>query len=143
MPLSPTGSHSAPLPNAPEDSSHLGFQRRHWRLPFIPQRLLIIGGGNHRPGDGPQVYKALGSEITLVEMREQLIPQADKDLVQPLLQKLKQHYRIITDSRVSGVAAKDSGVQVALAGSHGEGTGEYDAVLVAIGRRPNTKENRP
>ena len=133
-----TGSHSAPLPNAPEDS-RIWDSSDALALPFIPQRLLIIGGGIIGL-EMAQVYKALGSEITLVEMREQLIPQADKDLVQPLLQKLKQHYRIITDSRVSGVAAKDSGVQVALAGSHGEGTGEYDAVLVAIGRRPNTKE---
>ncbi len=133
-----TGSHSIPLPNAPDDS-RIWDSSDALALSFIPQRLLIIGGGIIGL-EMAQIYNALGSEITLVEMRDQFIPQADKDLVQPLLQKLKQQYKIKTETRVMDLVAKDSGIKVDLAGSHGDETGEYDAVLVAIGRRPNTKE---
>lgn len=133
-----TGSHSAPLPDAPDDP-RIWDSRDASALPFVPKRLLIIGGGIIGL-EMAEVYSALGAEITLVEMQTQIIPQADQDLVQPLLQKLKQQYRIITDTRVTAIVARDSGIQVDLAGTGGAETAEFDAVLVAIGRRPNTSE---
>jgi dihydrolipoamide dehydrogenase len=131
-----TGSHPAPLPDAPDDY-RVWNSRDALALPFLPRRLLIVGGGIIGL-EMAQVYSALGAEITLVEMRDQLIPPADKDVVQPLFQKLKKKYRIFTGTGVAGITARDSGLQVRFGKDDQEETGEFDAVLAAIGRKPNT-----
>ena len=131
-----TGSHPFVLPGSPDD-------RRIWdsttvlALKFIPKRLMIIGGGIIGL-EMAQVYSAFGSEITLVEMLDHILPPADKDLVQPLFLKLKKRYRIHTRTKVTAITAKKSGVEVSFSGADGSETGQYDAVLVAVGRRPNS-----
>lgn len=131
-----TGSHASFLPGAPDDP-------RIWDsddaldLSYVPKRLLIVGGGIIGL-EMAQVYSSLGSAITIVEMCDQLIPPADPDLVQPLLRKLKDKYRFLTGTRIVEIFARDSGIQVGFAGEGQEKTGEYDVVLVAVGRRPNT-----
>jgi dihydrolipoamide dehydrogenase len=131
-----TGSHPTRLPDLPED-------RRIWdstaalTLEAVPKRLLIIGGGIIGL-EMAQIYSALGSEITIVEMLEQLIPPADKDLVQPLFLKLKKKYTILTGTRVTTIGAADSGIQVGLEGKDAPEKAEFDAVLVAVGRKPNS-----
>lgn len=129
-----TGSRPFMLPNIPED-------KRIWdstaalELSFIPKRFLIIGGGIIGL-EMAQIYSALGSEITIVEMLDQIIPPADKDLVQPLFLKLKKKYTILTKTKVTEVTPAEGSIRVKMEGA-GEG-GEFDAVLVAVGRRPNT-----
>jgi dihydrolipoamide dehydrogenase len=131
-----TGSHPAPLPDAPDDV-RIWTSGDALAMPFVPERLLIVGGGIIGL-EMAQVYSALGSEITLVEMLDQIIPAADRDLVQPLFLKLKKKYRILTGTRVTGITAGDSGIEVGFAGQDRKETGRFDVVLSAIGRRPNT-----
>ncbi len=71
-------------------------------LQTVPKRFLIIGGGIIGL-EMAQIYSALGSEITIVEMLDQIIPPADKDLVQPLFLKLKKKYTILTKTKVTEV----------------------------------------
>lgn len=131
-----TGSHPAPLPDAPDDV-------RIWNsgdalaLPFVPERLLIVGGGIIGL-EMAQVYSALGSQINMVEMLDQIVPAADRDLVQPLFLKLKKKYRILTGTRITAITARDHGIQVGFSGKDQEETALFDVVLSAIGRRPNT-----
>lgn len=133
-----TGSHAAPLPDGPDDP-------RIWcsddavAVPFVPERLLIVGGGIIGL-EMAQVYNALGSEITIVEMRDRILPPADKDLVQPLLRKLKDKYRIVTGTGVSAISARDDDLRVGFGENDDASQGDFDAVLVAIGRRPNTAD---
>ena len=131
-----TGSHPFVLPGSPDDP-RIWDSTAALALKSIPKRLLIIGGGIIGL-EMAQVYSALGSEITLVEMLDQLIPPADKDLVQPLFLKLKKKYRIHTGTKVTGIEAKKNSVEVSFAGADGSETGQFDAVLVAVGRRPNS-----
>lgn len=131
-----TGSHPAQLPDAPDDQ-RVWTSRDALALPFLPERLLIIGGGVIGL-EMAQIYSALGAEITLVEMGEQILPAADGDLVQPLLRKLKKRCRIFTGTGVAEVVARDSGLQVSFGKKGQAERGEFDAVLVAIGRKPNT-----
>ena len=131
-----TGSRPFALPGCPDDP-RIWDSTDALNLATIPRRLLVVGGGIIGL-EMAQVYSALGSEITVVEMQGQIIPPADRDLVQPLLLKLKKKYRIWTETRVAEITAGPAGIEVVLEGK--TATAEtFDAVLVAVGRRPNTQ----
>ncbi len=63
-------------------------------LEDIPKRLLIVGGGIIGL-EMATVYDALGSAITVVELMDQLIPGADKDLIRPLQKRITGRYEAI------------------------------------------------
>lgn len=130
-----TGSSPFMLPGVPDDP-RIWDSTDALSLDTIPQRLLIIGGGIIGL-EMAQVYSALGSEITIVEMESQLIPPADKDVVQPLFLKLKKKYQIHLNSRVTEIAATPEAIDVTYESGDDSKTIPYDAVLVAVGRRPN------
>ena len=131
-----TGSRPFMLPNIPEDP-RVWDSTAALELAFIPKRFLIIGGGIIGL-EMAQIYSALGSTITIVEMLDQIIPPADKDLVQPLFLKLKKRYTVLTKTKVTEVKPAESGIRVKMEGAGAPEGGEFDAVLVAVGRRPNT-----
>ena len=131
-----TGSRPFMLPGIPEDS-RIWDSTAALDLSIVPKRFLIIGGGIIGL-EMAQIYSALGSEITIVEMLDQIIPPADKDLVQPLFLKLKKKYTILTKTKVTEIKPAESGIQVKMEGAGAPEDGEFDAVLVAVGRRPNT-----
>ena len=132
-----TGSSPFILPDLPEDP-RIWDSSDALELKTIPKRFLIIGGGIIGL-EMAQIYSALGSKITVVEMLAQIIPPADKDLVQPLFLKLKKKYRILTKTRVTEVKATESGIRATFEGAKGSDREEFDAVLVAVGRRPNSE----
>ncbi|MEA3467944.1 MAG: dihydrolipoyl dehydrogenase [Thermodesulfobacteriota bacterium] len=105
-------------------------------LKTVPEKLLIIGGGVIGM-EMAQIYSALGSKITIVEMLDHIIPPADKDLIQPLFLKLKKKYQILTKTRVVEIKVTDTGILACFEGARVPDSGEFDAVLVAVGRRPN------
>ena len=131
-----TGSSPVRLPGCPDDP-RIWDSTTALALPSVPARLLVIGGGVIGL-EMAQVYGALGSAVTVVEMQDQLIPGADRDLVQPLQLVLKKKYRICTSTRVEGITATADGMEVRLSGAT-ETCELFDAVLVAIGRRPNSR----
>jgi dihydrolipoamide dehydrogenase len=83
------GSRPVKLPFLPSDDSRIWDSTDALALPFIPKRLSVLGGGIIGL-EMAQVYSALGSEITIIEMLDQIIPPADPDLVRPLQTKLKK-----------------------------------------------------
>ena len=131
-----TGSSPFALPGLPDDP-RIWNSTDALKLKTVPKKFLIIGGGIIGL-EMAQIYSALGSEITIVEMLDHIIPPADKDLVQPLFLKLKKKYRIFTKTRVTEIVAKESGVQANFEGRKAPESEEFDAVLVAVGRRPNS-----
>ena len=114
----------------------------------IPETMLVIGGGYIGLEMGT-VYAALGSQVSIVEMASELIPNADADLTRILKGEIERRFKeILLDTRVSEVKPSDAGVEVKLAGVDLENpTRTFDAVIVAVGRRPNTEniglENLP
>ncbi len=132
-----TGSSPFILPGLPDDP-RIWDSTDALALKTVPEELLIIGGGVIGM-EMAQVYSALGSKITIVEMLDHIIPPADKDLIQPLFLKLKKKYQIFTKTRVTELKVKDGYLEASLEGAKAPETAEFDAVLVAVGRRPNSQ----
>src|SRR5881398_4984 len=106
-------------------------------LPDVPERLLVIGGGYIGLELG-QVYAALGSKVTLVEMTDGLLPGVDRDLVQPLARHCEKLFvKIRLGTKVTSLHEQGSQIEARF----GEGdTVAFDRVLVAVGRRPVSAE---
>jgi dihydrolipoamide dehydrogenase len=108
-------------------------------LEEIPKKLLIVGGGIIGL-EMATVYHALGSEISIVELMDQLIPGCDKDLVKPLHNRIKKQYKNIwTSTKVTAIEAQKKGLKVSFEGENSPENEVFDRVLVAVGRRPNGK----
>lgn len=133
-----TGSRPFTLPNQPDDE-RIWDSTDALRLDFIPERLLVVGGGVIGL-EMAQVYSALGSTITIVEMADQLIPPADRDLVQPLFLKLKKIYTILTGAMVTGIKPEKEALTVSIEQKGEAQNLDFDAVLVAVGRSANTED---
>src|SRR5438094_71973 len=104
-------------------------------VPDIPDRLLVVGGGYIGLELG-QVYAALGSKVSLVEMTDGLLPGVDRDLVQPLARRCEKLFvNIRLQTKVTGLRETSGGVEVRL----GDETLLFDRVLVAVGRRAQTQ----
>ncbi len=110
-------------------------------LADIPERLLIVGGGYIGLEMG-SVYAALGSRVTVVEMLDGLLPGIDRDLVRPLQHKLEAEFTaILLNTRVVSMVEVDNGIEAQLEDDEGTiTTAEFDKVLVAVGRVPNTQD---
>jgi dihydrolipoamide dehydrogenase len=106
-------------------------------LRSIPKRLLVLGGGVIGL-EMATVYSALGSKITVIEMMDQLMPGADRDVVAPFAKRVEKRYeKILLETKVTWVEALPEGVKVAWEGKFGSGEDVFDAMLVSVGRRPN------
>lgn len=132
------GSRSVQIPGVPYDDERIWDSTKALELTHIPKRLAIIGGGIIGL-EVATMYHALGSEITIIEMLDSLIPPADRDLKQPLVKKLKKQYAAIyTSTKVEKVEAKEEGLTLHLKGEKAPQTIEADVVLVAVGRKANS-----
>ncbi len=130
------GSQAVALPGLPEDPRVIDSTGA-LALDHIPDHLLVIGGGIIGL-EMATVYRALGSQVSIVEMSSQLIPGADPDLVKPLAKRLaKQCDGIYLNTRVISAQPQDDGLLVSFAGDNTPSETRYDAVLVAVGRTPN------
>jgi dihydrolipoamide dehydrogenase len=103
----------------------------------IPKRLLVLGGGIIGL-EMATVYHALGSKVTVVELMDQLIPGADRDIVAPLAKRIEKLYeKILLKTKVTAVEAKADGLHVVFEADSGQTNDVFDAMLVSVGRRPN------
>jgi len=100
--------------------------------------MLVIGGGIIGL-EMATVYHALGSEITVVELMDQIIPGCDKDVVMPLQKRIQKRYKnILLKTKVTKVEAKKEGLWVTFEGDNApKDPQKFDRILCAVGRRPN------
>jgi dihydrolipoamide dehydrogenase len=132
------GSEPARIPGLPDDPRVLDSTGA-LDLRDVPKRLLVIGGGIIGL-EMACVYEGLGSEVSVVELTESLMPGCDRDLVRPLEKRLKARYASIqTGTRVMGVEALDTELRVSFDGKGAPEPRCYDRVLCAVGRVPNGK----
>ncbi|MBT8448846.1 MAG: dihydrolipoyl dehydrogenase, partial [Gammaproteobacteria bacterium] len=131
------GSRVVKLPFLPDDPRIIDSTGA-LELESIPKKMLCLGGGIIGL-EMATVYNSLGAEITVVELLDQLIPGADKDIVQPLAKRLKAKYKdIMLNTKVTAVEAKDDGLWVTFEGDKApKEPVRFDKILSAVGRRPN------
>jgi dihydrolipoamide dehydrogenase len=135
-----TGSRPIALPGtAFQAESRIMDSRAALDLPDIPERLLVVGGGYIGLELG-SVYARLGSQVTVIEMLDSLLPRADADLVRYLSREVKELFHAIhLGTKVTDLSEKEDEVAVTLEGDVDEPEQSFDRVLVAIGRRPNSE----
>jgi dihydrolipoamide dehydrogenase len=134
-----TGSSVTKIPAFPFDDPRVMDSTDALEMENIPKRLLIVGGGIIGL-EMATVYNALGSEITVVELADQLIPSADKDIVNPLLKRIKKQYsNIFLSTKVNSIEPLKEGLKVGFEGKKAPEFDTFDKVLVSVGRSPNGK----
>ncbi len=158
-----TSDHTLEVTNKDGKKDTIEFQQaiiavgsRPVKLPFLPDdpriidstgalelkeasgKMLVLGGGIIGL-EMATVYHALGAEISVVELMDQLIPGADSDVVAPLYKRIKQRYKnIYLKTKVTKVEAKKDGLYVTFEGENAPAQPErFDRILSAVGRRPN------
>ena len=110
-------------------------------LQEIPENMLIVGGGIIGMELG-QVYAALGTSVSVVEMMDGLIPPADRDLVKPLHEHLKSQFENIwTNTKVTGITPTKGGISVDLVDQNNNNLSKtFSRILVSVGRVPNSSD---
>lgn len=134
------GSEPVQLPFIPHDDPRVIDSTGALELADIPKRLLVLGGGIIGLEMGT-VYDALGSKVTVVELLDQLIAGADKDIVKPLHKRMESRFEnILLKTKVTAMKATKKGLEVTFEAVDGAtSTDTFDKVLVSVGRRPNGK----
>ncbi|MGC9269458.1 dihydrolipoyl dehydrogenase [Acidiphilium sp.] len=136
-----TGSESVPLPGVEIDETTIVTSTGAIALASVPKHLVVIGGGYIGLELG-SVWRRLGSEVTVVEFLDRLVPTMDGEIAaafQKTLAKIGIKFKLGT--KVTGAARIDAGIALTLEPAKG-GTAERldaDVVLVAIGRRAHTE----
>ena len=132
-----TGSRPTLFPPFEAESERILDSSSGLEIREVYDRLLIVGGGYIGLEMGT-VYAALGSEVTVVELTDGLLPGVDRDLVRPLEKALRKSFAgIHLETKVTHLGEKSKGFEVGLKGAVNS-TRVFDAVLVAVGRTPNT-----
>ncbi|MEE9337117.1 MAG: dihydrolipoyl dehydrogenase [Methylococcaceae bacterium] len=131
------GSQPTKIPVFPNDDPRLWDSTDALNVQEVPKKLLVVGGGIIGL-EMATVYHALGSEISIVELMDQIIPGCDADLVRPLTKRIKKQYKNIwLKTKVDEIKPLKKGLKVTFSGDNAPEPETFDAVLVAVGRRPN------
>jgi len=134
-----TGSHPVTIPDLPiVPGGRIMTSTDALTLDEVPESLLVIGGGYVGLELGT-VYAALGSRVTLIELGDSILPDVDRDLVEPLIRRLgslfhELHFR----TKAAAMNEADTYVDVTLEGNGSHRQERFDRVLIAIGREPNS-----
>jgi dihydrolipoyl dehydrogenase len=126
----------APIPGA--ESPGVVTSDDLLQLPAAPQSLAVIGAGavGLEWGD---IYHALGTKITVIEMVDRVLPPADAEISQALARSFqKKGFEIHVSARVDQIVPGDDGLTVHFTGPKGEGKATAEVVLLATGRRAFT-----
>jgi dihydrolipoamide dehydrogenase len=135
------GSSVARIPGFPYDDERIIDSTGALALKDVPKRMLVIGGGIIGL-EMATVYEALGAKISVVELMDQIMPGADKDMIKPLHTRIAKRYEaLMLKTKVTKIEAEKKGLKVTFEGEHAPAEPQlYDKVLMAVGRRPNGRE---
>lgn len=135
-----TGARARDLPFAPADGKRVWTYRHAMTPTELPAKLLVIGSGAIGI-EFASFYNDLGSEVTVVEMLDRIVPVEDADVSTFLEKSLrKQGINIMTGAGVDAIKVSDKGITATIKDKSGNAaTSEFTHVIVAIGIVPNTE----
>ncbi len=135
-----TGARARELPSAKSDGNRIWTYRHAMTPKELPTKLLVIGSGAIGI-EFASFYNDMGSEVTVVEMADRIVPVEDADVSAFLAKQLtKQKIKILTKAGVGAIEPGATGVKVAIKDQAGkEETTEFSHVIVAIGIVPNVE----
>ena len=135
-----SGSEPMPLRGVDFDGKQVVDSWGALEFPEVPKRLCVIGAGVIGLELG-SVWRRLGAETVVLEALDQFLPMADGALAKEALRHFKKlGLDIRLGAKVSGTKVGKDGVQVSYTDASGSQTLVVDRVIVAIGRRPFTKD---
>lgn len=136
-----TGSGARMLPGLQPDATRILTNIEILSLPQVPKSLLVIGSGAVGV-EFASIFKRFGSDVTVFEMLPRIVPVEDEDVSKELERSFKkQKIRCETNAKVSNIVRFDDHVELDATLSNGKVehfSGE--ALLVAVGRKPNTED---
>ena len=133
-----SGAKATPLPLAPFDGKTIISSREAMNLPTQPKRMAIIGAGAIG-SEFADFYNAIGSQVTLIEMLPQILPNEEEDVARVLKQSfIKRGIDVCTGTKTEKVEKTATGVRLTLSGESAK-TVDADVVLVAIGVSGNVE----
>jgi dihydrolipoamide dehydrogenase len=135
-----TGARARDLPFAPADGKRVWTYRHAMTPTELPTKLLVIGSGAIGI-EFASFYNDLGSEVTVVEMLDRIVPVEDADVSTFLEKSLKkQGISIMTGAGVEAIKVTDNGITATIKDKAGASTtSDFSHVIVAIGIVPNTE----
>ena len=133
-----TGSRSRELPNLKQDGKNIIGYREAMTLKIQPKDITIVGSG----AIGIEFaffYNSMGTNVTVIEYQDRIVPVEDKEISKELEKILKKKgINIITSSEVKEAKINESGVEVIIKSSSGEISNiNSEIVLSAVGIKTN------
>ena len=127
-----SGAKATPLPFAPFDGKTIISSREAMNLPQQPKRMAIIGAGAIGC-EFADFYNAIGTEVTIIEMLPQILPNEEEDVARVLKQSFaKRGITVFTGTKTDKIEKKNGALRLSLSGENSKPV-DVDVVLVAIG----------
>lgn len=134
-----TGSRPIEIPGYSYADDRILDSTKALALPEIPKRLAVIGGGYIGLEMGMMLSK-LGSDVTVIEMADQVLANFDPEVVKIINRQMKkQKMTVLTKARAQGWEEGDDGAVVKVETPKGVQEIAADKILVTVGRRPNSE----
>ncbi|WP_292891746.1 dihydrolipoyl dehydrogenase [Nonlabens sp.] len=132
-----TGSKSRVLPNLPQDGKKVIGYREAMTLKEQPKKLVVVGSGAIGV-EFAYFYNAMGTEVTIIEYLDRIVPVEDIDISKQMERSFKKSgINVMTSSEVTSVDTSGDGVKVKVKTKKGEEVIEADVVLSAVGIETN------
>ena len=132
-----TGARSRELASLPQDGKKIIGYREAMTLPKQPKKLIIVGSGAIGI-EFAYFYNAMGTDVTIVEFMDRIVPIEDEDVSKQLEKSFKKSgIKIITNSEVTGTESVGKEVKAIIKTSKGEETLTADVILSAVGIKSN------
>ena len=132
-----TGAKSRILPNLPQDGKKIIGYREAMTLNSQPKKIIIVGSGAIGI-EFAYFYNAMGSEVTIIEYQDRLVPQEDKEISKALETNFKKNgIKIFTSSELINSKINGKSVSAIIKTANKEKTLNADIILSAVGVKSN------